>query len=313
MSEYLEIIPLDTLFFRGSTPMEAGQAKSESFFPPPVSVLQGAIWTASCIEQNKPFLVESFPFSVTGLFIKKTMHNTQNFYMAASATWFYDSSKKCSSGKEFAGLSLVLASDHTADFEKLGVKSSAKKVTFAVPKEDAKSLNGCWISTNFMSNKETVFSENDVLMPSDIFSVETRTGNAIDENRSVQKGQLYTASHIRLNAEISLIVQLDTNPLKNDCGKMTLGGEMRIAEYKKLKNLALPSFGAESGAKQFVSLLPIDATDNILSELIASQKIQILAGWDLQKQFHKPTKSYIPSGAVFAKKINESCVPLVQK
>ena len=44
MSKTYEIIPLDTLFFRGSTPMEAGQYNTVSVFPPPVSVIKGAFW-----------------------------------------------------------------------------------------------------------------------------------------------------------------------------------------------------------------------------------------------------------------------------
>ena len=46
MSVFYEIIPLDTLFFRGSTPMEAGQNVAVSMFPPPVSVIEGSFRTA---------------------------------------------------------------------------------------------------------------------------------------------------------------------------------------------------------------------------------------------------------------------------
>lgn len=52
MSVFYEIIPLDTLFFRGSTPMEAGQNVAVSMFPPPVSVIEGSFRTAFLLQKE---------------------------------------------------------------------------------------------------------------------------------------------------------------------------------------------------------------------------------------------------------------------
>ena len=46
MNTWYELTPADTLFFRGSEPLEAGQLSRAALFPPPVTVLQGAIRTA---------------------------------------------------------------------------------------------------------------------------------------------------------------------------------------------------------------------------------------------------------------------------
>ena len=52
MSVFYEIISLDTLFFRGSTPMEAGQNVAVSMFPPPVSVIEGSFRTAFLLQKG---------------------------------------------------------------------------------------------------------------------------------------------------------------------------------------------------------------------------------------------------------------------
>ena len=57
MSKIYEMTPLDTLFFRGSTPMEAGMMTTVSLFPPPISVIKGALWTAYCREKKNLCLV----------------------------------------------------------------------------------------------------------------------------------------------------------------------------------------------------------------------------------------------------------------
>ena len=74
MSISYEMLPLDTLFFRGSIPMEAGMQNVVSVFPPPVTVLSGAFWTAACqlackgtVDYGKP---SDMP-KVQGFFIKK--------------------------------------------------------------------------------------------------------------------------------------------------------------------------------------------------------------------------------------------------
>ncbi|MDR3347448.1 MAG: hypothetical protein LBN32_02415 [Helicobacteraceae bacterium] len=43
---WYELTPFDTLFFRGAIPLEAGLPVSDNLFPPPASVIKGAIWTA---------------------------------------------------------------------------------------------------------------------------------------------------------------------------------------------------------------------------------------------------------------------------
>ena len=140
MSEYIELTPFDTLFFRGSTPMEAGSMNAVSVFPPPVSVLNGALYTASCIQNSTQF-DDEIPFSVNAIFIKKD----GRYFVSAPATWYYDSDEKITSCKSIKQpLKLIHADDFSEVFAKLGMQSSVEKVTFVKPEKDAKSLSGTW-------------------------------------------------------------------------------------------------------------------------------------------------------------------------
>ena len=71
-----------------------------------------------------------------------------------------------------------------------------------------------------------------------------------------------------------------------------------------------------SNGEAFVSFVPIEATnktekaDGTVESIVSSGKIFTTAGWDLASGFHKPTTNWIPAGAVFNNKINDSCVAL---
>jgi len=307
MSRFYEITPLDTLFFRGSTPIEAGQYNTESLFPPPVSVIKGALWTAYCQKNGKRFddgLRDGvIPFEITGLFIKKDGKT----YVPAPATWYYDSDEKVFSGKDCAGKTLCAAAvSKNETFKKLGMKSSAKEVVFVVPKKDAKPLNGAWIHTGFLKNPKSQFTEDSVLLASDIFSKEPRSCVALDSNRITQNGQLYTSTHIRLHESISFVVSVEGD-FDFGQGKILLGGEKRLVSCKKTDSI---SFTDLSNCLQYLSLVPVVAAEENLSKLVASAKIFMTSGWDLNKGFHKPSVSWIPAGAVFKENIDTICVPL---
>lgn len=308
MSKFYEVQPLDTLFFRGSIPMESGLMNTVSMFPPPESVIKGAFWTASCIQKSQPFGNGNIPFSVEGLFIKKQ----NQIYLPCPATWYYDSDKKVTSGKELKNLSLLVAEKIDSDIsKKLNIQTSAGDVVFVKPKKDAKSLIGCWTSLDFLTSFGRKFNETDILMPKDIYSTESRTGVALDKNRKAIDGQLYSSSHIRLNEDITIVIRFDDRiDLKED-GTVLLGGEKRISKYKKIKNFETDV--CNDSSPRFVSVLPVEATEDNLKILIASSKLTLTAGWDMAKGFHKPSTSWIPAGAVFNKNINNMCIPFAHK
>ncbi len=317
-SNIYEIIPLDTLFFRGSTPMEAGQYNAVSVFPPPVSVIKGAFWSAHCLHENKPFdegLKEGgiIPFDVTGIFIKKSFaEKDYKIYIPAPATWYYDSEKKAERGTDLKDKTLCIAEEEPL-LKNFSACSSAGKVVFVEPKKDAKPLAGAWVSSDFIKEPKSCFGDRDVLLSNDIYCLENRTGVALTTDKKALDGQLYTSSHLRFRDGISIFVKFDDAPDFN-FDKLFLGGERRVALCKKFyRDIKFPKNDAEN----WLSLVPVEATEENLNHLKASAKIFVTAGWDMKKQFHKPSVSWIPAGAVFDKEINENtkkvCIPLIDK
>lgn len=314
MSDCFEIIPLDTLFFRGSTPMESGMMNVVSVFPPPLSVIKGAFWTAAHSEKgdfSDGLVNGEIPLEVTGIFIKKTGEKGSRYYAPAPATWYYDNDKKISNGEKLDGIKLIEAKK-MPEMKSLGMTSSAgeEDVVFVKAEKDSKSLSGAWVSTDFLREPKQEFGKDDVLFEADILSKENRTNVALDSNRKAKDGQLFSSTHLRLNEGISLVVCFKEKVDFPDEGKLFFGGEKRISKYKRINESPSDSISSNSGGETFVSLVPVEATDESVKSIISSGKIFATAGWDLIKGFHKPTTNWIPAGAVFSTKINDSCVAL---
>ena len=227
MSDFFEITPLDTLFFRGSTPMESGMMNVVSVFPPPVSVIKGAFWTAIHSEKGdyKSGLDKkgSIPLDVTGIFIKKRYDDKERYYAPAPSTWYYDSDKKISSGGKLDGIKLIEAKK-MSETEKLGMMNSAGDVVFVKAENDSKSLSGAWVSTNFLKEPKQEFGKTDVLFEGDILSKENRTNVALDSNRKAKDGQLFSSAHLRLKEDVSIVVCFKEKLDLPDTGKFLFGG-----------------------------------------------------------------------------------------
>ncbi|MBO5124687.1 MAG: hypothetical protein J6C11_06115 [Spirochaetaceae bacterium] len=316
MTKWYEMQVVDTLFFRGTTPMEAGLANAVSLFPPPVSVLQGAFWTAYCRNKNQAFTVGlkegKIPLEIKGILVKKKIKKVdkgpheERLYVPAPATWYYDSEKKVKSSKDFEGKCLCIAETKKESFDTFGIQSSAGELVFVAPQHEAQSLSNAWIAVDFIKSPQEQFGAYDVLLEKDVLSRESRTGVGLTDGRLAKDGQLYSSTHIRLLDDVTLVVALDS---EHDVGsgKLQLGGEQRIVSYKELEDM---STFTEQGAEQFLSLVPVEATEENLKRLVASQKLVVTAGWDLAKGFHKPTTSWIPAGAVFNENIDDNCMPM---
>ena len=325
MSEYFEITPLDTLFFRGSTPMESGMMNVVSVFPPPVSVIKGAFWTvlfqkrateehAENVDYTLDLKDEKIPLEVKGIFIKKSDGKTATYFVPAPATWYYDNDKKISFGENLEGIKLIEAKK-MPETEKLGMTSFAGDVVFVKAEKDSKSLSGAWVSVDFLKNPKAKFGKEDVLFEGDNLSKENRTNVALDSNRKAKDGQLFSSTHLRLNEGISLVVSfadLEKSQKMPEKGKVMFGGEKRISEFKKIDSTEAKKLDFENvGENLFVSLVPIEADEETVKAIVSSGKIFATAGWDFAEKFHKPTTNWIPAGAVFNENINNSCVALM--
>lgn len=329
MSIYYEVTPVDTLFFRGAEPLEAGQLASTGLFPPPVSVISGALRTAVlkqrniCFEDYKKGSVtadvikligksgEKAPFTVTAVLLKHGV----NIYAPAPYSWFVDSNKKPTNGSEFAGLAIYRADYCNKNaLQQFGISSSVTQLPLVVTKDEAVGLGGNWIRLELLHKKEQItFAKGDILTPKELYGTENHTGISLLEKetdrptRQVREGALYTAGHIRLTDGVTMIIGIDNECGLDENGIVTLGGEQRMSSYQKI---ALSIQNGNSG--RYIALSPIKADDVIRDKTFCAGKPVIIAGWDLSKKFHKDSETWFPAGSVFTENVNNQCVPLAQ-
>jgi CRISPR-associated protein Cmr3 len=325
MNTWYEIVPADTLFFRGTEPLEAGQPATKPLFPPPVSVLEGAIRTAVLMQNTVSFkdyrdnrcpdqILERIgrcgqrpPFSVTAMAF--TVDGEP--YVAAPASWYVDLSilngLKPLFGKDFEGLSVARFEARETERNNLEICSSSGERLPLLPMTDPFSMSGFWIrSEKLLKFTAEPFQEKDVLAPGDLYDVEPRTGIAMDNGRRVLRRQLYSACHVRLRHGISLLIGLDKDPGLESSGMLQLGGERRICAYHTTRGPKLP----EGPGCFFMNLSPLILTQEILGQICCAPAPMTTAGWDLSTGFHKPTTTWLPAGSVFYQKINSHCIPL---
>ncbi|HBT96742.1 MAG TPA: hypothetical protein DEB25_03420 [Desulfobulbaceae bacterium] len=315
MSIWYQLTPADTLFFRGAEPMEAGQLSTNALFPPPVSVIQGALRTAALQQRNISFADynaghcptsltdvigksgEIAPFAVSAVLLKKD----GMLYVPCPAHWFTEENgvvgEKILRGHAPASMTV----------EALGLHSSSG-VTLPLVKatDEAKSLAGRWLRLDRLYATE--IKTNDLMAASDLYDSEARIGIAIDGKRKVKQGALYSAGHLRLRAGVELVVGTSRDLGLNKTGLLRLGGEQRVCGYT-----VTPAPDLSTGqASLYLSLAPIELTEDIQPHVFASGKPILIAGWDLHHGFHKASKTWLPAGAVFSKNINNYCLPLPQ-
>jgi CRISPR-associated protein Cmr3 len=319
MSEWYVIEPLDTLFFRGSEPMEAGQLTATALFPPPVSVIQGAL-RAQVLRQHgvsgkdyikgkAPSAVlegigradEDAPFQITGVFFTLG----ERFFAPAPAAWFVDMVRQPTSGAELTGKQVVVPGAGTA-FTALDALVTGGLPPVVVTRHEAFSLGGFWVDVDLLTQPAPVFAPGQVLLSTELYDLESRVGIGLDANRKVLDGKLYSAGHIRLREGVRLVVGLDREIGLAHEGRLILGGELKVCRYQSLAEPRLP----QGQGKWYVSLAPTPLTTEMLDKIVCSPKPVTLAGWDMAKGFHKPSRTWLPSGAVFTAHVNASCVPL---
>ncbi len=287
MNIFYELTAVDTLFFRGNIPMEAGMLASESFFPPPTSVFSGAIRTHLGKEKGK-WETEKADFEITAILFKKNFKKNETIYYPAPYSWF-----KVDGKEEIITETKDLQS---SEYREMEIQCSSENIPF-VDIKNAKSLGGKWVDCY---NAKIA----NVCNNSNFYKIENRVGIALDySKRAVEKGKLYSANHIRLEEGVSIIIGIEYSetdnhlPLENNI--LYLGGEKRIAKYKSLDKSSIKDIPGN------ISLAPILATQKKLDEIFATGKIIYISGWDLNKKYHKPSQGYFPAGTVFNKPIKE--------
>ncbi|MDR3347449.1 MAG: hypothetical protein LBN32_02420 [Helicobacteraceae bacterium] len=177
-----------------------------------------------------------------------------------------------------------------------------------VEEDDAESIGGRWINTTFFDRSGIKYFKSEELLCD-----EDRIGIGIDyAKKSVVKGQLFTARHIRLLDNVTIVIAIDGEYGLGEKGVMRLGGEGRMCHYEKIKTP--PQFSHANNGKYFVALAPIlcpEQPEELLSKAFAA-KTFVVSGWDMRRRQHKSSQTWFYAGSVFTEKIGDECVALSQ-
>ncbi|MBX6423231.1 type III-B CRISPR module-associated Cmr3 family protein [Thermosulfurimonas sp. F29] len=323
IKQWLELKPLDTLFFRGGEPMVAGETHEagKPVFPPVPETIIGALRAAILaqkgiapegLETGKP--LENLPYWGTpeepGFRVLGPLLKVRGVVLfPAPASWFYV-------GKGRNRLEVREARPEKHPPVKL---SREKPLWIEKPLPDMEPLSGkFWLTRKALENEGGFeldvagelrdISEDEALAVPTKFLIRTeeRVGIARDNiRRAVKTGHLYASRHLRFTPEVSLVVGLDKplcpSHLKAE-GVFQLGGEGRLVRYRRLNESEIPEF-PENGRGRVLVLSPLLYTRaerfGLLKFPYASGKLLRVGGWDMRKGFHKPARAYFPAGAVF--------------
>ncbi|MEZ0329692.1 MAG: type III-B CRISPR module-associated Cmr3 family protein [Dissulfuribacterales bacterium] len=331
---WLEIHPIDTLFFRGSESMVAGENHEvDTMFPPMPDTIIGAIRTAIMRQKgiapaiylaNSEQFLRECPilgkpddpgFSITG-----PLFRTESgvLLLPAPANWFADPPEQ--HRKEKWGKVYAVQEAKPLSGSPLGLVGSVANPWWVKnPKcSDMKSLAGWWVTPPTFKavrdGKDILFTKDSaelkcdqaaILPASSLFCREERVGIALTSERTAKEGHLYSTTHVRLRADISLMVGVNSIhelPLSKE-GILQLGGEQRVCRYHFVDGIELP----EKPAGEFLLLLcpmTFSSLRSTLSSTLleaprASGKLLRVGGWDMAKGFHKPMSAWLPHGTVF--------------
>ena len=319
-THWLIIQPMDTLFFRGSEPMEAGENHQvDTMFPPVPSTIIGAIRTAVLGQNNiAPTNLDSWQdYPILGTLQIPGFQLIGPLFMVAGepllpvpATW-YGSLDDDFDGKEYR-----VQNSTPLNMAAYGFRGSVKKPFWVQePKgEDMKSLNGYWATGQcfkaVQQEKAIVFRKDPkqikpgqaaIVPASALCDREHRVGIALTNQRAAKEGHLFSTVHIRLKPDVQIVAGINSN---HDLGLapegiIQLGGEQRVCSYQLTDEMKLPE---ETMGNAYLALSPV-SLDNLPTELAqcprASGKLQRFGGWDMQKKFHKPMSAWLPAGTVF--------------
>ena len=329
---WLEIEPVDTLFFRGAESMEAGENHEvDTMFPPMPATITGAIRTAilrqrgiapaDYLKEPDRFLKE-YPllgtppepgFSLLGPLF---MAGDGILLLPAPAHWYADlpDSTKMQWGEN--KYTVQAATPLAAGTNGLAGSVSRPFWIHQPEGSDMKALNGYWATKEAFAamhqgKGKIVFcnslnglqaGEAAILPVNALFVREERLGIALTPERTAKEGHLYSAVHIRLRDGVRLVAGISSShqtPLESE-GILQLGGEQRVCRYRLLPELDLPK---NPKGNMLLAISPLEISQ-LPQELAAcpraSGKLLRIGGWDMEKRFHKPMSAWLPAGTVIA-------------
>lgn len=332
---YIDITPVDSLFFRDSSPFnagEVGQMEVASLFPPYADTVVGALraalaraqgWQSGKWGADITKLLGCYddlgPLGYRGPYLLRH----KELLLPAPRHLLLARHKADESISRFSFLSpseKILETDIGAvqlPERRISQQKHEQKheSNFKVAEDAYLSCQGMQAvlagdspaASDFFSHKE-------------LWSSETRAGIARDNIKSVvREGQFYQSSHTRLHNGVSLCMEI-TDYAEAIPSLATLGGESRMVSLKKLEvapNFPTADIQVKDGVIHYtVTLLtPTKLVDNswhdpalkekTLADLPGSiisacvGKPKLIGGWDSVKKEPKKLEPYLPAGSIF--------------
>jgi len=308
--EWYTFEPADTLFFKGAGPMNLGENHTATLnFPPPAHTITGALRSTLLarhgisIKQYYGGDVDADLMAVIGPADGKAGFEVigplfqvgETIYVPAPFSWFTDKEEVrnpiCPVYRGYALESHIFI-------------TSGNGIIWARGKTgELQSLGGRWISVGELRSQSEAMS---IKETDDFYQVEAQIGIALEPNRSVRPGHLYSFQHARVKLGVKMVFGVDRPIPLSRKGVLRLGAEKRFGVYEKATGIHHES--GKSG--YYMSLSVIEGNESANEAAVCTGKIQYLGGWDMKRGFHKPMKGYFPAGTVFNKKINQNFLEL---
>lgn len=311
----IKIDAIDTLFFKDGKPFNMGdESWADGIFPPPMSVITGALrtaWFSYHPDEINKAGGDGDPtdgLKVTGMAV---MIGSQVYY-PAPLDMVLDRTQKM---KRLEPLQLA---------ELKGITSSALKKTLTFPRDGKiETAQGLLVESMSLSDwLQGLERKTPYLALSELVHTEPKTGIGRENTtRSAADGKLYRVGMRRPvtrtpnggEVKLSLIVEFTGLVLPEE-GFFKLGGEGKVARFSRYESSIIPTAPVlpDGDGKIIIKLylmtpgifesgsLP-DLPDEIKAELVAAScgKSLRLGGYDMKQNFPKPMKLAVPAGSVY--------------
>mgnify|MGYP006274487655 CR=1 len=321
---HLSITPLDTVFFRDGKAFTMGEeSQADGLFPPPPSVVRGALRTRYFTEHPGDLseaATENDPTreaTITGLALRDKDTDTTYFPLPR------DLVKRKDAEEDDTTVSVVATSPMEPPKGFCGSSAVPAPLTHPATVGSPKSA---WVSHETLHAylHGTLEEPTDARLQKSLVRTEPKIGVMMNrQTRGAKEGHLYRVGFRRLADDVAFAVQVENLSLA-ESGLLKLGGEAKAAHYQDVKTdwpaPAPPIEAIENSGTLTLYLatpalfdggwLPswIDPEADYTGTLggctlklytAAVGKPQVIGGWDMKKNRPKPMRKAVPAGSVY--------------
>jgi CRISPR-associated protein Cmr3 len=343
--KHYKLTPLDTLFFRGGQPFnagETGQIEVAGQFPPPPATAVGAMRAALARangwnEKEKTWSQELKAVLGDGDHLGQLkFHGSyllkNNDPLFPMPLHVLGKTEKTDNGEkeQMHFTRLKPGAERKTDIGKVRLPEIVNQNI-----KGFKALESRWLTKSGM---EKVLAgaepdENDVLKQACLWQTENRVGIQRDPNSKTTKDNaLYQTAHVRLAKDVALAISMDGLSKEwEPQSPAPLGGETRQAWIEGIEPLllpAMPELKAANGKVHYTATLitPAKLTGNgwrlpngeiegLAGQIVSAciGKPVLIGGWDSLKHQPKALEPYLPAGSTFFMEADESGVENIKQ